>query len=96
MSAFVGRAEELGRLVAAGRAASAGEVAAVLDLTLAMATSAPVSSGETPLSTVPFPIYQTNPNQDPIVAAWNVGGPRWALRPRPSARPPERARTLRT
>jgi DNA-binding CsgD family transcriptional regulator len=30
MSAFVGRAEELGRLVAAGRAASAGEVAAVL------------------------------------------------------------------
>src|SRR5260370_21967450 len=30
MSALVGRAEELGRLVAAGRAASAGEVAAVL------------------------------------------------------------------
>src|SRR5260370_387587 len=30
MSAFVGRAEELGRLVAAGRAASAGEVAAGL------------------------------------------------------------------
>jgi hypothetical protein len=43
------------------------------NLTLATATSAPVSSGETPLSTVPFPIYQTNPNQDPIIAACYMG-----------------------
>ena len=39
------------------------------NLSLATATSAPVRSGETPLSTTPFPIYQTNPNQDPIIAA---------------------------
>jgi hypothetical protein len=32
-----------------------------------------VSSGEAPLSTVPFPIYQTNPNQDPIIAACYMG-----------------------
>jgi hypothetical protein len=43
------------------------------NLTLATATSPPVSSGEAPLSTVPFPIYQTNPNQDPIIAACYMG-----------------------
>jgi hypothetical protein len=43
------------------------------DLTLATPTSAPVSSGETPLSAVPFPIYLTNPNQDPIIAACYMG-----------------------
>ncbi len=43
------------------------------NLTLATAASAPVSSGETALSTVPFPIYQTNPNQDPIIAACYMG-----------------------
>jgi hypothetical protein len=43
------------------------------NLTLATPTSPPVSSGETPLSTVPFPIYQTNPNQDPIIAACYMG-----------------------
>ena len=43
------------------------------DLTLATPASAPVSSGETALSTVPFPIYQTNPNQDPIIAACYMG-----------------------
>lgn len=43
------------------------------DLTLATPTSAPASSGETPLSTVPFPIYKTNPNQDPIIAACYMG-----------------------
>jgi hypothetical protein len=43
------------------------------NLTLATPTSAPVSSGETPLSTVPFPIYQTNPNQDPVIAACYMG-----------------------
>ena len=43
------------------------------NLSLATATSAPVRSGETPLSTTPFPIYQTNPNQDPIIAACYLG-----------------------
>jgi hypothetical protein len=43
------------------------------NLTLATADSPPVSSGEAPLSTVPFPIYQTNPNQDPIIAACYMG-----------------------
>jgi len=43
------------------------------NLTSATATSAPVSSGATALSTVPFPIYQTNPNQDPIIAACYMG-----------------------
>jgi hypothetical protein len=43
------------------------------DLTLATSTTAPVSSGEAALSTVPFPIYQTNPNQDPIIAACYMG-----------------------
>ncbi len=43
------------------------------DLTLATPTAAPVGSGEVALSTVPFPIYQTNPNQDPIIAACYLG-----------------------
>jgi hypothetical protein len=43
------------------------------DLSLATARSRPKSTGETPLSTVPFPIYQTNPNQDPIIAACYMG-----------------------
>ncbi|HEX9541160.1 MAG TPA: hypothetical protein VGA04_23590 [Streptosporangiaceae bacterium] len=43
------------------------------NLTLATPTAAPVSSGEASLSTVPFPIYQTNPNQDPIIAACYMG-----------------------
>ncbi len=43
------------------------------DLTLATPTAAPVGSGETPLSTVPFPINQTNPNQDPVIAACYMG-----------------------
>jgi hypothetical protein len=43
------------------------------NLTLATPTSAPKSFGEKPLSTVPFPIYQTNPNQDPIIAACYMG-----------------------
>jgi hypothetical protein len=43
------------------------------DLTLATPTAAPVSSGEVALSTVPFPIYQTNPNQDPVIAACYMG-----------------------
>jgi hypothetical protein len=43
-------------------------------LSLATATSAPtVISGESALSTTPFPIYQTNPNQDPIIAACYMG-----------------------
>jgi hypothetical protein len=43
------------------------------DLSLATAHAAPKSTGESPLSTVPFPIYQTNPNQDPIIAACYMG-----------------------
>lgn len=43
------------------------------DLTLATPTAAPVSSGEAALSTVSFPIYQTNPNQDPVIAACYMG-----------------------
>jgi hypothetical protein len=43
------------------------------DLSLATPSVAPVSSGETPLSTVAFPIYQTNPNQDPIIANCYMG-----------------------
>src|SRR6266536_3612575 len=43
------------------------------DLTLATPTAAPVGSGEVALSTVPFPIYQTNPNQDPVIAACYMG-----------------------
>jgi hypothetical protein len=43
------------------------------DLTLATPTAAPVSSGEAALSRVPFPIYQTNPNQDPVIADCYMG-----------------------
>ncbi len=43
------------------------------DLTLATATSAPVPLGEVPLSAVPFPIYVTNPNQDPVIATCYMG-----------------------
>jgi hypothetical protein len=35
------------------------------DLTLATSRKAPASQGESPLSTVAFPVVQTNPNQDP-------------------------------
>jgi hypothetical protein len=43
------------------------------DLTLATATSAPVSSGETAISSVTFPFVQTNPNQDPVIANCYMG-----------------------
>jgi hypothetical protein len=43
------------------------------NLTLATSNSPPVSGGENVLSTVNFPIYQTNPNQDPIIAACYMG-----------------------
>src|SRR5215472_12575547 len=43
------------------------------NLSLATAISALVRSGETPLRTTPFPVYQTNPNQDPIIAACYMG-----------------------
>ncbi len=43
------------------------------DLTLATPTTGPQPSGETPLSTVPFPIYRTNPQQDPVIATCYMG-----------------------
>ncbi len=43
------------------------------NLTLATSTSAPEAGNEIVLSTVDFPIYQTNPNQDPIIAACYMG-----------------------
>jgi hypothetical protein len=43
------------------------------DLSLAMATSAPSATGEVTLSTVPFPIVQTNPQQDPIISFCYMG-----------------------
>jgi len=43
------------------------------DLSLATATSGPKSKGEVTLSTVAFPIVQTNPNQDPIIANCYMG-----------------------
>jgi len=43
------------------------------DLTLATSTKSPMPGNEIPLSTVNFPIYQTNPNQDPIIAACYMG-----------------------
>lgn len=43
------------------------------NLTLATTTSAPVAGSESVLSTVAFPIYQTNPNQDPNIAACYMG-----------------------
>jgi hypothetical protein len=38
------------------------------DLSLATATSAPAAGRETTLSTVGFPIVQTNPQQDPVIS----------------------------
>ena len=43
------------------------------DLTLATSTSAPHSSGETAISTVSFPVVQTNPNQDPVISNCYMG-----------------------
>jgi hypothetical protein len=43
------------------------------DLSLATATSAPSATGEVTLSTVPFPIVQTNPQQDPIISFCYMG-----------------------
>ena len=43
------------------------------DLSLASATAAPRSGRETPLSSVAFPVIQTNPNQDPIIANCYMG-----------------------
>ncbi len=43
------------------------------DLSLATATRGPSSTGETKLSTVSFPIDQTNPNQDPIISFCYMG-----------------------
>ncbi len=43
------------------------------DLSLATATAAPVGSGETMISSVAFPIIQTNPNQDPIISFCYMG-----------------------
>jgi hypothetical protein len=43
------------------------------DLTLATASAAPTTSGESPISSVAFPIIQTNPNQDPIISNCYMG-----------------------
>ena len=43
------------------------------DLTLATPASAPVAGPETPISAVTFPVIQTNPNQDPIIANCYMG-----------------------
>jgi hypothetical protein len=43
------------------------------NLTLATHTTPPVPGAEIALSTVDFPIYETNPNQDPIIAACYMG-----------------------
>lgn len=43
------------------------------DLSLATPTSAPRSSGETQISSVTFPVIQTNPNQDPIISYCYMG-----------------------
>jgi hypothetical protein len=46
----------------------------VEDLSLATSGSPPaVTSPEVPLSAVAFPVYQTNPNQDPIIADCYMG-----------------------
>jgi hypothetical protein len=44
-----------------------------VDLTLATVVAVPVPGQEVPLSARAFPIYQTNPNQDPIIAACYMG-----------------------
>jgi len=43
------------------------------DLSLATANAEPVGSGETMISSVAFPIIQTNPNQDPIISFCYMG-----------------------
>jgi hypothetical protein len=43
------------------------------DLSLATQTAAPVGSGETMISSVAFPVIQTNPNQDPIISFCYMG-----------------------
>ncbi len=43
------------------------------NLTAATSSAPPMAGSETVLSTVNFPIYQTNPNQDPIIAACYMG-----------------------
>jgi hypothetical protein len=43
------------------------------DLSLATPTAGPVPAGEVKLSTVAFPIVQTNPNQDPIISNCYMG-----------------------
>ncbi len=43
------------------------------DFSFATSGSGPIGSGEAALSTTPFPIYQTNPNQDPIIATCYMG-----------------------
>jgi hypothetical protein len=43
------------------------------DLSLATATSAPSSGKETTLSTVAFPVVQTNPQQDPVISFCYMG-----------------------
>lgn len=44
-----------------------------VNLTLATKKAEPVAGNEVVLSSVDFPIYQTNPNQDPIIAACYMG-----------------------
>jgi hypothetical protein len=43
------------------------------DLTLTSASAAPATLGESAISTVAFPIIQTNPNQDPIISNCYMG-----------------------
>jgi len=43
------------------------------DLSLATATSAPKSAGESAISSVAFPIVQTNPQQDPVISFCYMG-----------------------
>jgi hypothetical protein len=43
------------------------------DLSLATATAGPKTAGEVKLSTVAFPIVQTNPQQDPVIAFCYMG-----------------------
>src|SRR5579859_5472041 len=43
------------------------------DLALASATAAPSPGSETALSTVTFPVVQTNPNQDPVISNCYMG-----------------------
>jgi len=43
------------------------------DLSLATATSAPRSAAESEISSVAFPIVQTNPQQDPVISYCYMG-----------------------